>query len=103
MALLFISAPVVADNGEFRAADFLQLPDAHKKFWIYGSIDTMAQLAAANDNSKGQCIADWYYKANEAQRNGFIVAAMQKYRDKRPTAVMVALLESQCGKFRKTG
>lgn len=85
----------------FTGSDFNALNDVQKQYWLYGFIDATAQIAAAKDNTKGQCIANWYYGPLHAKNKGLIFAAMQKYHNKRATAVLVALLEHACGSFRK--
>ena len=86
---------------EFTNKDFLTLQEAHQKFWIQGSIDSLAHVAAAKSKQTGRCVIEWYYGDKHAARNGLILASMRKYPDAQPTAVMLALTERACGVFRK--
>ena len=86
---------------DFTNKDFLTLQEAHQKFWIQGSIDSLAHVAAAKSKQTGRCVIEWYYGDEYAARNGLILASMRKYPDAQPTAVMLALTERACGVFRK--
>lgn len=99
-AVISLGAVNTAYADNFKASDFLKLQSINQKFWIEGSIDTMLHIASSRDKKQGKCILKWYYGDKKAQRNGLILAAMQKYHTEQPTTIMLALLEQACGKFR---
>lgn len=88
----------------FTAKDFLTLPEAHQKFWIEGAIDMTALVVSTGGNKKkGRCIYEWYYGDRHAERNSLILASMKKYLNVPPNAIMVALIERDCGSLKAEG
>lgn len=98
LCLLFTAPGLVRAEG-MNNREFLQLSDTAKKFWIQGSIETMAATLNGKDKALALCVVNWYYGDKYALRNGLILGSMKKYPDAIPTAVMVALVERACGKF----
>lgn len=100
MTFSLLSPCVFADEGKFTGEDFLELHGEAKKFWLDGAITAFAQVAAARDKATGQCIYNWYFAGDIAQKNGLIEASMKKYADAKPTAILLALTEHACGSYR---
>ena len=84
-------------SGGFTNREFLLLDEAHQKFWIQGAMYALLHVAAAKKKQSGQCIADWYFGDKRADRNGLILASMEKYPNSYPSAVFIALTERACG------
>lgn len=86
---------------KFTNKDFLELPEAHQKFWIQGALDVLVNMATAKSQAQGQCISDWYFSDNQAHANGVILGSMEKYKEHEPAVIFIALAERECGTFRK--
>lgn len=83
----------------FDNAAFMQLNDEQKRHWIYGSVDSFMQIAAARDETIAKCISGWYYKDMRDIRNNTFIKAMETYKTIRPSAMMITMLENACGTF----
>lgn len=94
-------ATSVAHAERLLAQDFLELPEAHQKFWIQGTMHAFVAIAAAKSTEQGNCVQSWYFSEQRPERNGLILASMEKYPKAYPTAIMLALAERECGVFRK--
>jgi hypothetical protein len=99
-ALVLLATPNTFAQ-EMKNHEFLELPDIAKKFWIQGAIQLMASTVNFYDKKQGQCIIDWYYKGNTAQKNGLLLGSMNKYSDATPTVTVIAIVELSCGKLNK--
>ena len=82
----------------FTNKDFLAMPDVQKKFWLSGAISTLSSVAFVKEPAQGKCVYDWYFK-DTANKNGKILSAMTQYPDAIPAAVIIAMLERDCGRF----
>lgn len=60
----------------------------------------LVQLGASKRKTTGQCVGNWYFSDKRAERNALILASMKKYSDSYPSAVMLALVERECGSIR---
>lgn len=99
MALVFTTFyPQISNAEGFNNRDFLAMSDVQKKFWLSGAIDTLGHVAAIKSKSHGKCVYDWYFK-DTANKNGLILASMEKYPDHSPTTVLMALAKRACGTF----
>ena len=103
--MLYAGLAVAVSNAayaeSFTAKDFLKLNEAHQKFWIEGAIDMTALIISTGGNkTKGRCISEWYYGDQNAERNSLILASMKKYPNVPPNAIMVALIERDCGSLK---
>lgn len=94
---LGMNTPVFAEK--FTNADFLQLPDEAKKFWIQGAMYAMSATVTRNNAEQGKCIIDWYFSDKRSERNGLIIASMEKYPKHSPSVIFLVLTENACGKF----
>jgi hypothetical protein len=61
----------------------------------------MGAVAARKSTTQGKCIIDWYFGDKRADRNGLILAGMEKYPDTRPSVIFVLVTEQACGKYYK--
>jgi len=82
----------------FKNKDFLDMPPVQQKFWLSGAIDTLGHVAVFKSKTQSQCVYDWYF-LDTATQNGIILAAMKKYPDSTPSAIVIILAERACGKF----
>lgn len=98
VAIVCASQSTVHAEG-FLARDFLQLPDASKKFWLHGAMLTLSHIAANQNQELGQCVTDWYFNESIGERNWLILESMKKYPDVSPTTILIALTEKSCGKY----
>ncbi len=85
----------------FQNKDFLNLPEAHQKFWIQGAMHALGLVASGKSEETGKCVIDWYFGDKRAERNGLILASMRKYPNSYPSAIFLALTERVCGTYRK--
>ena len=92
-------ADSTTDKNGFRNSQFLTLTDEQKKYWITGTIEALAYVAAAKSQQQGQCVVDWYY-TDTPRKNGLILGSIEKYPDSTPSAVILALTERECGTYR---
>jgi len=93
--------PQEALSKGFENRHFLEMGDTQKKFWLDGAITALSHVAASRDKKAGECVYNWYFGDKIADRNGLIIASMKKYPDIRPTAVLMALTERECGTYWK--
>ncbi len=95
--LVFLTHQSHATN--FTNKDFLTMPKLQQKGFLDGVINTLWQVAAQNDSDTGQCIVDWYFGEETAQRNGLIFKSMNQYPTYTPSAIVIALTERECGSY----
>lgn len=88
------------ENEGFRSKHFLELPEAHQKFWLHGAMNAFSHMAAAKNQQLGKCVHDWYFSDKIGERNWLILESMKKYKNATPTAVLLALTENICGEYR---
>lgn len=96
---LIFTLPALADEAQFTNKDFLQMPDAHKKFWIQGAMRALGAVSARNNTQHGKCVTDWYFGEKQADRNGLIIGSMEKYPSYSPDVIFIFLTEQACGKY----
>ncbi|OHU92113.1 hypothetical protein BET10_07235 [Pseudoalteromonas amylolytica] len=82
-------------------AEFLELDNSYKKFWIQGAMYSLGHVAAAKSKETGKCVIDWYFGDKRAERNSLILASMEKYPSSYPSAIFIALTERECGTYHK--
>lgn len=85
--------------GDFKSKDLLALPKPQIKFWIQGGIEVLAASLVKKNEKQSICIMNWYFGDKQAERNGLILGSLKKYGNTEPSAVIIALLEIDCGKI----
>ena len=89
-----------ANAGEFTSRKFLTWKESSQNFYIEACVGMAAFIAAQIDSKskQAQCISKWYYPA-ETEKNGFIKKVMRKNDTFHPRAIILGVLEKQCGEF----
>ena len=59
-------------------------------------------ISGQNDKEHAKCLETWYFNDEEGATER-IYRAMRKYPDYHPRAVIVAVLQKQCGSFQYSG
>ena len=78
---------------DLKASDILALPEREREAWIHGAVSLMAQTAARYDQDFSGCILGWYFESNGSQ---IIELALESYRDRHATSLVVAAASSAC-------
>jgi hypothetical protein len=99
-AFLAFTTPAKAEDNIFTSAEFLKWEEKSQDFFIEASVGMAGFLAAQIDKEKQQakCIGDWYYLA-ENKKNEYIRSIMRKNSEFHPRAIIVGILEKECGEF----
>ena len=84
----------------FTSGEFLTWKESSQDFYIEASVGMAGAIATQTDEDKKQakCISDWYYP-NETKSNNFIRSVMHENSGYHPRAIILGILEKQCGKF----
>ncbi len=102
VALLAIHPQLVSADG-FTGADLLEWSDEGQNNYFQTSITMIGVVATQTGNHShiAACIDDWYWEGDVAkpENNEMIRAAMQRFPDLYPQAIVLAVVEKQCGKF----
>lgn len=99
-ALIFLAFPQESKADSFTSAEFLTWKESSQEFYIEASVGMAAFIAAQIDGSDQQasCISQWYYPA-EKEKNQFIRKTMRENSTFHPRAIVLGVLEKQCGEF----
>lgn len=97
-----VSTPALADEAE-KAGDYFQgWDEAAQRGFVSTSVSMALTIASQTDKDLMQCIFEWYGKGDdkiEAQREDEIIEVIGNYVAHQPYAVVLAVLQKQCGKF----
>lgn len=101
--LALASYPHLSLADSFTSADVLEWAEDSQDNYFQTSV-TMIGVVATQTGAHGHiatCIDDWYWQGNVAnpEHNDAIRAAMQRFPDLYPQAIVLAVVEKQCGKF----
>lgn len=104
-AILFVfivtlSSTATAEDKVFTSAEFLTWKESSQDFYIEASVGMAGFIAVKTDENKikAPCIDNWYY-TDESKQNEFIRGIMRKNSEFHPRAIILGVLEKQCGKF----
>lgn len=104
MATLVGAYPQISVAEDAAHRDFMSwTPDAQTAFLQNTVI--MASIVSSRTNPEhGDCISDWFFDGNGIQPSvrRDALETISQYRDFRPAAVLVALIEKACGPFGQT-
>ncbi|WP_342075605.1 hypothetical protein [Yoonia sp. SS1-5] len=101
--LALANCPHLSLADGFTSADVLEWAEDSQDSFFQTSV-TMIGVVATQTGAHGHiaaCIDDWYWEGNTAnpEHNDTIRAAMQRFPDLYPQAIVLAVVEKQCGKF----
>lgn len=101
IALALCGGVSVAQADTFTSAKFLAWPADSQVSYFRTSIGMVGVIASQMSRNIAPCIDAWYFAdpAVQTQRNEAIRALMRKYPDYHPQAVILALVQKECGKF----
>ena len=100
LAIASLSTIVCSGAGHaadgFKASEFLKFPQENQKGYISASAMMAGLIATQNVPDQAKCIDRWV--ADEATR-GYprIAEAMKAHGDYHPTAVIMSVLQKECG------
>lgn len=80
----------------FKSSDFLNWDLKSQTYYIRTSIGMAGLIAGRNDEAQGKCLDNWYFN-DTPLRDQFILKTMRRVPDYHPRAVILAVLEKQCG------
>lgn len=103
IAALFVAYPQISLADGFTGADVLNWTEQQQNNYFQTSV-TMIGIVATQVEGREQiaeCIDGWYWKGEAADpaNNAFIRDAISRYPDLYPQAVILAVVEKNCGKF----
>jgi hypothetical protein len=84
--------------GQPKNSDFLKNSEGERKWYYFGAFDSIGHTVALKDKEKADCIWRYYFDHVE-ERNVQIEESMTSYPDHAPTAIILALIEKNCGKL----
>ena len=83
----------------FKASEFLKFPQENQRGYISASAMMAGLIATQNVPDQAKCIDRWV--ADEATRGHPIISeAMKAHGDYHPTAVIMSVLQKECGAFK---
>lgn len=84
----------------FTSAEFLTWKQDSQDFFIEASVGMAASISSQITGKKQQasCIDKWYYPEQE-KKNYFIRDIMRENSEYHPRAIIIGVLEKQCGEF----
>lgn len=84
-----------------RIKEFLKYDYNSQDYYFKATIDAATVIAAQIRKDMSLCIADWYSDdpGTIKRRNTEILTIMEEYPDSYPIAIIIAVLQKQCGKF----
>ncbi|MGJ8690803.1 MAG: hypothetical protein ACSHXZ_14935 [Gammaproteobacteria bacterium] len=88
-----------------RIKEFLTYDYNSQDYYLKATIDAATVIAAQIRKDMSLCIADWYSDdpGTIKQRNTEILTIMEEYPDSYPIAIIIAVLQKQCGRFGNQG
>ncbi|MEO0679366.1 MAG: hypothetical protein AAF192_03010 [Pseudomonadota bacterium] len=98
IVLLAGAAPAEAES--FTAADFLTWDDANRGAYVEISVGMAGLIAQQIDAAKAECITTWYFSRMSAA-NDEVYAAMRRFPDHHPRALILAVLRKRCDVFQR--
>ena len=92
--------PVYAETSN-TAREFLTWRKEQQDSFIQSSLLMAVTIAAQFDQKFGDCIVDWYTNdPNIVEKRNFeILEMMEKHQEFRPSSVLLAVVQKQCGRF----
>ena len=86
-----------------KTKEFLTYDYASQAYFIKLTVNTATVIATQIRQDMAQCIADWYGDDEQKSetRNQEVLTTMKRLPDTYPSAVMIAILQKNCGKFGK--
>jgi len=101
--LALASYPHISFADGFTSSDVLEWSAESQDSYFQTSV-TMIGVVATQTGTHGHiaaCIDDWYWQGDVAnpENNDTIRAAMQRFPDLYPQAIVLAVVEKQCGNF----
>lgn len=100
--LLYTYVCSPAEGAEsYTSREFLERPQEAQDGYIQISMTMVGVVAARANPDVATCIDNWYLAddARMAAANDHIRAAIRQYADFHPSAVIMAVVEEQCGEF----
>lgn len=82
---------------------FLSFDRSAQDGFMGNGIMMIATIAAQTEPEIAKCIDEWYSQSESvsAKRHDEILNVMQTYRQYTPAAIVLAVVEKNCGKFRR--
>jgi len=102
LGVIFSSSVVFGHARTFKSAQFLEWPEKTRSFYIRTSIGMAGFIAGQNDKGHAKCLEAWFFD-DEEEASERIYEAMRQYPDYHPRAVIIAVLQKQCGSFQYSG
>jgi len=92
----------VAASDVFKSSQFLEWPEKTRSFYVRTSVGMAGFIAGQNDKEHAKCLEAWYF-GDEDRTTALIYETMRQHPDYHPRAVIVAVLQKQCGSFQYSG
>lgn len=98
-ALSIISAclaGVPANAESYTNSQLLGFSESQRDWFYTGAFMSIGHMASIKDQAKGECVWSWYFN-NRDLRVPQIETAMNKYPDHSPTAILIGMVQKECG------
>lgn len=97
-SVFVLSEPAFSQDDFLKSSEFLTWKETTQDFYIRASIGMAGFITSRNKKSQADCLENWYFQ-NIKNGNGKITKAMKQFPDYHPRAVLLAVVEKQCGKL----
>lgn len=80
---------------------FLEQPEGQQDGYISVAVGMTLVVASRSHPNIAQCIDGWYTTDQASRRNDFIRGVMRDHGEFHPMGVILAVIEKQCGSFKR--
>ncbi|MDQ0314610.1 hypothetical protein [Amorphus orientalis] len=98
---LSYGTPASAAPGKGTTGELLTFDRSAQDYFIRLTMNTAIMIAAQINKEQAQCVAEWYPDDPKVvrKRNTEILRIMEKLPETYPTAVVISIIQKECGKF----
>lgn len=95
---------ILAAEG-FTGEQFLGWPQEAKTTFFQNSLLMASTISSRIDSDHADCVSDWYFESDVDQevRNQTLLETVAEYPEFHPSAVILAVLERECGQYGGAG
>lgn len=100
MSFLVVAAQPALSEG-FTGKEFLRWSGAAQDAFFQNSVLMASTISARLDAAHAACVSEWYFvdPSSREQRNAELLSTVEKHVDFHPSAVVLAVLERECGQY----
>jgi len=103
LSSLIVGSSIFPANAGTTTADFLKWERQSQESFLQNSISMVGVVASQASPQIAECLNGWYFQSSALakERHAQILDVMPQYAEYDPQAVILAVLEGACGKFKK--